>query len=166
MVQDAPIVLGLDVATRATGWAAVQGGKRLASGVLRIGRTKDDSVARLVILRRELVVLLERYRPALVAVEAAMAWKSIKTTMRLSEAQGVAIEAAAGTGARILHPQPEEWRKALGCGGRDKERTAQMVRLILGGYSADFATDDESDALGLALYGERQHQAMLAETPF
>lgn len=154
MGQGALTVLGVDAATRCAGWAVVRSGRRVASGTWKLGKPSETIPARLVRLRAYAVNALASFRPTLVVVEAAFMAKSVSTTMRLAEARGVVLEAAESHSVPSIQPSPAEWKKAMiGHGNADKAMVADAVRRLLGGYEEPFASDDESDALALALFG-------------
>lgn len=163
-----PIVLGIDPGTRRAGYGAVvaapAGPRLLACGAL-------DAPARLTVAERlariaaGLEVLLDRLRPSCVAVESAFAARNVRSALRIGEARGLVLAAAAGRGLPVDEIPPASAKKSLvGHGGASKEQVAAMVAVVLG--TRIDAPSDATDALALALAClERRRRAALLERP-
>ena len=153
--------LGLDISSTTSGWAVVDaapGGSKprlLASGIVRMNRHKNDSIGlRLERLFDELVPILKEWMPARAALEAGYAHNSGTTTRRLAMASGVAVLVCHAAGVPVDEVPPSKVKKAIGGHGHaEKERMESAVRMLCAGCPAAFASDDESDAVSVALYG-------------
>ncbi|MEW6072575.1 MAG: crossover junction endodeoxyribonuclease RuvC [Planctomycetota bacterium] len=159
-----PIVLGLDPGTRIVGYGAIvlapDGPRLLACGVLR-PPSRLAAAARLARIAAELEEILRAVRPALVVVERAFAARNVQSALRIGEARGVALAAAARAGAPVVELAPAAAKKALvGHGGASKEQVAAMVAARLG--RGELAVPhDATDALALAL--AHVHRSRFAE---
>jgi len=148
-----PIVLGIDPGTRVLGYGALvvaPGGPRLlACGVLRVSGRAAVSV-RLGELQQGLELLLGRLRPGMLALESAFSAKNAKAALRIGEARGIVLAAAARAGIAVIELAPATAKKAvLGHGGASKDQVARMVASLLGTAPLDVARD-ATDALALA----------------
>ncbi|MBC8451371.1 MAG: crossover junction endodeoxyribonuclease RuvC [Planctomycetes bacterium] len=150
-----PIVLGVDPGTHVMGYGALvmapDGPRLLIAGVLRAKRS-DTVFERLATLSIAFDKILRQTRPTTVVIENAFAHKNPRTTIRLGEARGVVIAAAARKGAAIEEISPAEAKKRItGNGNAAKSQVAAMVPLLLNLTGALDLADDATDALALAL---------------
>ena len=148
------IVLGLDPGTRKAGWGALlvapDGPRLLGCGVVEAAAQRDVP-ARLARMSRGFDLLIERLRPATVVVESAFAFRNVKSALRIGEARGLALAAAAKRGLVVIEMAPAAAKKAvLGHGGASKNQVASMVASRLGVDLAGVA-EDATDAVALAL---------------
>jgi crossover junction endodeoxyribonuclease RuvC len=149
-----PIVLGIDPGSRVIGYGALvahrSGPRLLACGVLRAD-AKGTIAARLGQLRGQLDELLERLRPTVVVVEQAFAARNVQSALRIGEARGVVLAAAALIEAEITqYPPAVAKRTLIGNGRADKRQVARMVTHELGSACEGLPLDS-TDALALAL---------------
>jgi crossover junction endodeoxyribonuclease RuvC len=148
------IVLGIDPGTQVVGYGAVvdrkDGPVLLAAGVLR-APAKEAVSQRLGYLARELEVLIARLKPSVIVVEEAFCGKNIQSALRIGEARGVALAAAARFGSEIVqYPPAVAKRSVVGHGAADKQHVARMVAKAL--HLAEPPDSlDATDALALAL---------------
>jgi crossover junction endodeoxyribonuclease RuvC len=148
-----PIVLGIDPGTRHTGWGALllvpQTPRFVACGVLDLPARASVAV-RLGKLLEELEQMLSRLRPGWVALEGAFSARNVQSALRIGEARGVVLGAAARRGIRIREISPAAAKKAvIGHGGASKEQVARMMARLLG-IELEGMADDATDALALA----------------
>jgi len=148
-------VLGIDPGTRITGWAVLEpaggGGRRLASGILRLDAGSPTPAERLLRLRTGLEEVLRAWAPDLLALEAAFFGKNARSALRLGEARGVVMVTAAEHGVAVLELSPAQVkRRVAGAGRATKEQIARLVCLQLG-LAEGTARADEADALAVAL---------------
>jgi crossover junction endodeoxyribonuclease RuvC len=148
-----PIVLGIDPGTRVLGYGALvvapEGPRLVACGVLRTS-ARAAVATRLGELQASLELLLRRLRPGVVAVESAFSAKNAQAALRIGEARGIVLAAAARAGIEVSELAPAAAKKAvLGNGGASKEQVARMVETLLATGPLDVARD-ATDALALA----------------
>lgn len=148
------VVLGIDPGTRVLGYGAIRLGARhpelVTAGVVRPPRDLAllDRLARIAL---NLDRICEELEPDVVVVERAFGGKNVQSALRLGEARGVALAAAARTGAMVVELTPAEAKRAVcGHGGADKEQVAAMVLRMLG-LADPGGPRDATDALAVAL---------------
>lgn len=148
------IVLGIDPGTVATGFGVVEReGSRLQAldyGLLEVG-PRSGAGERLVEIHSGVAGLIERYRPALVAVERIFFSRNVQTAFSVGQARGVVLLAAAQAGLPIYEYTPNEVKIAVtGYGRASKDQVQRMVRTVLG-LAAVPTPDDAADALAVAI---------------
>lgn len=147
-------VLGLDVSMNSTGWAVLSVSSRktvqlVDSGIIK-ANTKDNHGRRLRKQRERFIEITEKYPISYVAREAGFA-RHVKATQTLFKAYGVAdeyfsdkdlVEYAASTIKKVV----------AGNGKATKEEVEAAIRQQLKlKKSFKFKSDDESDAVGVAI---------------
>jgi crossover junction endodeoxyribonuclease RuvC len=147
------IVLGLDPGLGCTGWGVIAAeGNRLshvANGQIRTD-PKAELPARLLALHAALAEVLAAHRPEAAAVEEVFVNDNPQSTLKLGQARGVVLLAAAGLGIAVGEYAPRLVKKAVvGTGGADKAQVHAMVSRLLPG--AKIAGADAADALAVAI---------------
>ncbi|MFC6355420.1 crossover junction endodeoxyribonuclease RuvC [Luethyella okanaganae] len=95
--------------------------------------------------------LLDRHKPAAVAIERVFAQHNLRTVMGTAQISGVALHLSAQRGLAVGLHTPSEVKAAItGYGSADKRQVAAMVARILG-LDAPPTPADAADALALAL---------------
>ncbi|MFL6857471.1 MAG: crossover junction endodeoxyribonuclease RuvC [Allosphingosinicella sp.] len=147
------IVLGLDPGLGCTGWGVIAAeGNRLshvANGQIRTD-PKAELAARLLALHGGLAEVLAAHRPEAAAVEEVFVNDNPQSTLKLGQARGIALLAAAGLGIPVGEYAPRLVKKAVvGTGGADKAQVHAMVARLLPGVK--IAGADAADALAVAI---------------
>ena len=148
-----PRLLGLDPGLGTTGWGIIQAdGNRLSH--IANGQLKTDTAAtlpeRLADLARQLEALIAEHAPEAAAVEEVFVNKNPQSTLKLGQARGVVLLAAAGAGLHIGEYHPSTVKKAVvGTGGAEKRQIQAMMAVLLPG--AKLAGPDAADALAVAI---------------
>lgn len=146
-------ILGIDPGLRSLGWGVVDShGSRLShvANGQAVTVQGDDLAIRLLSLYRQLVEVLARYAPDVAAVEQTFVNKDGAGTLKLGQARGVALLAAAEAGLPVGEYAPNTVKKTVvGVGHADKAQVLHMVRLQLPG--CDPAGPDAADALAVAI---------------
>lgn len=148
-------VLGVDPGLTRCGYAvlAARGASDVRAVSLGVIRTpaSDELPARLAELHREIGDLIERFRPAAVAVEQVFFQANVRTAMSVGQASGVIIAVAASAGCPVVQYTPSQVKNAVaGWGGADKVQVGTMVQRRLG-LSAVPRPADAADAAAIAL---------------
>jgi crossover junction endodeoxyribonuclease RuvC len=146
----------VDPGTLRAGWAVLdeqpQRAHRVASGVWRLGSSQRTLPERLFALARQLEVVLDEHAPGAVALEAAFFGRNARSALRIGEARGVVMMAAAARGLPVLEiPPATVKRRVTGAGGASKQQIERLVRMHLDRPDLRFAAADESDAIAVAL---------------
>jgi crossover junction endodeoxyribonuclease RuvC len=147
------IILGLDPGLGCTGWGVIAAeGNRLshvANGQIRTD-PKAALPARLLALHRALAKVLEAHRPEAAAVEEVFVNDNPQSTLKLGQARGVVLLAAAGLGLAVGEYAPRLVKKAVvGTGGAEKAQVHAMIARLLPGVK--IAGADAADALAVAV---------------
>jgi crossover junction endodeoxyribonuclease RuvC len=147
------IILGLDPGLGCTGWGVIAAeGNRLSH--VANGQIRTDSraalPARLLELHGRLLAVLAEHLPAAAAVEEVFVNDNPQSTLKLGQARGIALLAAASLSIPVGEYAPRLVKKAIvGTGGADKIQVHAMVRRLLPG--AVIAGADAADALAVAI---------------
>lgn len=147
-------VLGIDPGIGRCGWAVVtvSGQAQTLNGSGCISTpAKKSLAARLLQLDQELEKVLSRYHPSTMAIEQLFFTKNVTTAMAVSHARGIALLAAARHDLTVDEVSPTTVKQSLtGYGRADKRQMGQMIKILLGLPHLP-PTDDEVDAIGIAL---------------
>lgn len=113
---------------------------------------KDDAFPdRLVLIRKKIKLIIETYKPSMLAIETLFMAKNKKTGMKVSEARGVIVSEAKGEGLSIHEYSPLQIKIAVtGYGRADKKQVMSMIPRILSLKEVS-ASDDELDAIAVGL---------------
>ena len=147
------IILGLDPGLGCTGWGVIAAeGNRLshiANGQIRT-LTQATLSARLLALADGLAEIIALHRPATAAVEEVFVNANPQSTLKLGQARGVILLAAAQSGIAVGEYAARLVKKAVvGTGGADKVQVHAMVGRLLPGVK--IAGADSADALAVAI---------------
>ena len=147
------ILIGLDPGLGTTGWGVIAAeGNRLshiANGQLRTD-AKAELAQRLLDLSEKLGAVLVEHDPAAAAVEEVFVNENPQSTLKLGQARGVVLLAAAARGIAVGEYAARLVKKAVvGTGGADKSQVHAMVQRLLPG--ARIAGADAADALAVAI---------------
>jgi crossover junction endodeoxyribonuclease RuvC len=147
------ILLGLDPGLGTTGWGVIAAdGNRLshiANGQIRT-EAAMQLPRRLTLLFDALTDVIKRERPDGAAVEEVLGNSNAQSTLKLGQARGVVLLAAASAGVAIGEYHPSIVKKAVvGTGGADKKQVQAMVMRLLPGVK--LSGPDAADALAVAI---------------
>jgi crossover junction endodeoxyribonuclease RuvC len=147
------LILGLDPSLSCTGWGLVRAeGNRLAH--VANGQVRTDAraalPARLARLHEELRAVIGAHGPEAAAVEEVFVNENPQSTLKLGQARGVVLLAAAQAGLEVGEYAPRLVKKALvGTGSANKGQVQAMVQRLLPGAAITGA--DAADALAVAI---------------
>lgn len=145
--------MGLDPGLGTTGWGVILAeGNRLSH--IANGQISTDAkmalAERLVALDRALVDVILAHQPQSAAVEEVFVNANPQSTLKLGQARGVILLAAAKSGIAIGEYAARLVKKAVvGTGGADKAQVHAMVARLLPGVKISGA--DAADALAVAI---------------
>ncbi len=168
-------IIGLDPGLRRTGWGMIDvDGNRLvhvAHG--RVSVKADQTLAeRLCDLFEGLGVVIAEHAPSEAAVEETFVNKNPGSTLKLGQARGAVLLAAATAGLAVAEYPPNLIKKSVvGVGHAEKQQVQAMVRTLLPGVArAGTATldTDAADALAVAIchahLRQSEHRVLAAAT--
>ena len=153
-------LLGLDPGLQRTGWGVIEAaGNRLRLSRRGRGgdRPRDELAVRLDALYRGLQAVVAGHGPAVAAVEETVINRNLGSSLKLGQARGVVLLAAAHAGLGVIEYASKTVKRAVvGTGAADKRQVAMMVRMLLPGSGR--VVGDAADALAVALC-HAHHQA-------
>ena len=146
-------VFGIDPGSTNTGYAVVErrGGRYglVTAGVVHT-RASDPMPERLKRIFDALIAELAIHKPEEIAIEAIFRHRSSESALRLGQARGVALLAAAIHGLPVSEYNPMTVKKTVGGYGKaDKAQVARLVARLVG--SDDPLPADASDAVAIAI---------------
>jgi crossover junction endodeoxyribonuclease RuvC len=162
-------IFGIDPGSHRTGYGCVEciGSRHtlVICGSLS-GPAHASFPDKLTAIHDGLATLLARHRPDCVAIEDifhARHARNVRSALKLGEARGVALLAAAEAGVPIVEYAPAVIKRAIvGYGRAEKQQVQQMVKLLLG-LDAPPTPHDVADALAVALCHLQSSSGTIAE---
>ena len=146
------IILGIDPGSRITGYGIIKSIKQqqqyVTSGCIKI--TSSDWGYRLKQIYDDLLQIITQYKPQQISIEKIFVHKNASSALKLGQARGAAIVAAATIGIPINEYSARQIKQAVvGFGNADKKQVQSMVQTIL---SLDKKPqEDAADALAIAM---------------
>jgi crossover junction endodeoxyribonuclease RuvC len=130
------VVLGVDPGTAITGYGVVRRAADGALSLLECGVIRTDARAPLPERLRDIhlgvVEVIQRARPAVLAVEGVFYAKNARTSVVLGHARGAVLLAAALNGLDVAEYPPAEVKSAVvGAGRATKDQVGLMVQRLL-----------------------------------
>jgi crossover junction endodeoxyribonuclease RuvC len=166
--QEAPrIILGIDPGTVVTGWGVVQA---IGSSLRHVGHGTINSshaepqAVRLSRIFNGLVKVLREYRPDGVSLEKVFFAQNVQSALKLGQARGVALLAAAEQGLDVHEYAAVEIKSAVvGFGHATKQQVQMMIGSLL--RVSGRVPADAADALAAAIchLNRQGFQARVAE---
>jgi crossover junction endodeoxyribonuclease RuvC len=146
------IILGIDPGSRFTGYGIIRSEKSqlhyLDSGCIKLGNS--PFAERLEKIFSGLQVLLNQYKPTEVAIEQVFFHINPNAALKLGQARGAAMVAAAVAKLSISEYSARQVKQSVvGYGAANKDQVQQMVRVLLNLSSTPQA--DAADALAVAV---------------
>jgi crossover junction endodeoxyribonuclease RuvC len=148
------IIMGIDPGFAITGYGIVkyEGNKfsPVEYGAV-VTKAAVPFAERLLQIDEKLSDIIEKYRPEAISVEELFFNKNIKTAITAAHGRGIALAAAARSGAEVFEYTPLQVKQAVvGYGRADKAQVQQMVKVILN-LPCIPKPDDVADALAIAV---------------
>ena len=148
------VILGIDPGLAIVGWGVLEcvRGKFhvLGYGSIRT-EAKIPVEERITQIFDSMNIIIDKYKPEVMAVEELFWNTNQKTGITVAEARGTILLAAHKRGLKIFEYTPLQVKQAIvGYGRADKNQVQQMVKVLLNLTSVP-KPDDTADALGMAL---------------
>ncbi|WP_443936639.1 crossover junction endodeoxyribonuclease RuvC [Pedobacter sp. MW01-1-1] len=129
------IIMGIDPGTAVMGYGIIleKGNKTelLSMGIVKMSHL-DDPFLKLQRIFEKTVVLIDQYKPDVLAIEAPFYGKNIQVLLKLGRAQGTAIAAALSRNISVTEYSPRKIKQAItGNGNATKEQVAAMLQRLL-----------------------------------
>ncbi|MGD9873638.1 MAG: crossover junction endodeoxyribonuclease RuvC [Kiritimatiellia bacterium] len=147
-------IMGVDTSLRSTGVGVVEGRgtafRTIEFGIIKNPQNRIHSEC-LDNIYQSITAWIARCKPDAMAIEGSFYFKNAGTAMTLGQARGVVMAAAARMRIPVYEYAPRRVKQALtGTGTATKEQVIRMIVAMLGITGGD-PTDDEADALALAI---------------
>jgi len=147
-------ILGIDPGTVIMGYGVIEAREdevaMVDCGALKTPQ-RSPIGERLSYLYKELLEVISRCQPDVVAVEQPFMAKNVQSALAVGKAQAIAILAAANQGIPIYEYTPAQVKQRVASyGASSKEQIQEMVRLQLG-LSQVPQPSDAADALAVAI---------------
>ena len=112
---------------------------------------KLEFTKRLELIGAEIKKIIQIYKPGLLSIETLFLNTNQKTAMRVAEVRGLIIYEATRAGLMIFEASPPQVKMATtGYGRSDKTQINKMVKMLVN-IEEDKTSDDELDAIAIAL---------------
>jgi crossover junction endodeoxyribonuclease RuvC len=135
-VKKERIILGIDPGTSIMGFGVLKiidkKPQLITIGSLDLQKL-DDHFVKLKMIFEETILLIDKYHPDDLAIEAPFYGKNIQSMLKLGRAQGTAISAALSRSIPIFEYAPRKIKMSItGQGSASKEQVAFMLQKMLG----------------------------------
>lgn len=149
-------ILGIDPGSRFTGYGVIRASAQktalVTCGVVRVDTVTVSLGEKLWQIYQSLDDIIKEHKPDVAAIESVFMAKNASSALKLGQARGAAMVAAAAHGLAIHEYSPREVKLAVtGSGGADKNQVDKMVRLLLSIDSRERLRSDATDALAVAI---------------
>ncbi len=150
--------LGIDCGIALTGWAVIERLTKIRSkppnlidfGVIKT-KAGEDMSDRLVLLYKEVIKLIDKYKPDTAAVEGLFYFKNKKTIISVGQARGVILLAIKSKNIQSYDYTPLQVKQAVtGYGKASKKQVQRMVKSILNLKEIP-RPDDAADAVAIGI---------------
>lgn len=146
------IILGIDPGSCTTGYGVIQTGSGqlnyLASGCIKVANQVFSS--RLEKIFTELQGIVTQFAPQEVAVEQVFMHRNANAALKLGQARGAALVAAAVAKCVVREYSARQVKQSVvGYGAADKQQVQRMVRVLLN--LSSIPPVDAADALAIAI---------------
>lgn len=154
MTKDFDTILAIDPGTATIGWAALHAkGSRMRLGGCAAIRTQasESPQLRLKCIHDEVFKLIKEWKPDVMVLERLFFAKNQTTALKVGQAVGVILLAAAENGLDVVEYTPPQVKLAVvGEGNAEKKQVQYMVTRILN-LDETPKPDDVADAVAIAI---------------
>ncbi|AZR82384.1 MULTISPECIES: crossover junction endodeoxyribonuclease RuvC [Piscirickettsiaceae] len=149
-------ILGIDPGSRKAGFGLIESGRYhpsyLLSGVIRV--EKLSGAERLKTIFESVCQIIDQYQPQVMAIEKVFVYKNPNSAIKLGQARGVILCAAALKEIPIMEYTPTQIKSTIvGQGHASKDQVQFMVQNLL--KLTESPQEDAADALAAALCHDR-----------
>ena len=149
-------IIGIDPGMAIVGYAVIELADNnsgeytlITSGSIQTDK-KSDNASRLVEIHKDLIELINSYKPDIAAIEKLFFFKNAKTIMPVAEARGVLVMTLKMHNIPVYEYTPLVVKQAItGYGRSTKDEIKQMITLLLNDDIPKL--DDATDAIAIAL---------------
>jgi len=155
------VILGIDPGSSVVGYSIIKKHPDKNLEVIDFGCVVTDKLSTpgecLKKIYKEVLKLIEKYRPDVVSVEKLFFFKNLKTVMPVSQTRGVILLAAEEKNLLVYEFTPLQMKMAIaGYGRAEKKQIIKMIEKTIDISKFDMKKnyrkkDDAFDALGMAI---------------
>lgn len=161
------VIIGIDPGTSVMGFGIIKiidkHVELIDLGVIKMNKISDPYL-KLKEIFSEVTLLLERFCPDELSIEAPFYGKNVQSMLKLGRAQGVAIAAALQRDIPIFEYAPRKIKMAItGRGSASKEQVAGILKNILK-FDIDIKNYDATDAVATALCHYYQKKSLTTKS--
>ena len=111
----------------------------------------DDQEVRLRQIGEQISKIIEKFKPAALAIESLFFNTNQKTAIKVAEARGVVMNEASKAELKVFEYTPPQIKLAItGYGKSDKTSVMKMIPKLIK-IEKEIKSDDEMDAIGVGL---------------
>ena len=165
--EDWLTILGIDPGLSETGWGVIMVHDRkslekfVASGRVRTN-AHEDYALRLQRIFREMLEVIDRYSPSLVAIEEVFVNRNPSATLKLCHGRAASMIAAAHRNLPVQEFHNRTIKNTIvGKGNADKHQMQTMIGYLL--PDMDTTNEHEIDALCIALCAHQHRNSIIAK---
>src|SRR3989344_2544522 len=148
------LILGIDPGTARIGVGLIEYKNKKAALVAfdcLTTKPEETTAERLNDLYQKLTKFIKKHKPEIITVEDIFFFKNTKTIIKVSQARGVILLAAARQNIEVREFTPLQVKQAItGYGRAEKKQMQQMVKVVLNLKEIP-RPDDAADALAVAV---------------
>lgn len=157
------IILGIDPGLANTGWGVIEkcGSRQraLAYGCVTTS-AKKHVLERLEKIYDEMLLVIERYKPVELGIEAVFFGSNTNSALTTGQASGAVMIAAAKSGLNAREYSPTQIKQVIVGQGRAEKRQVQYMIKAMLGLDHEPSPDHASDALAVALCHAKMRSLM------
>ncbi len=147
-------ILGIDPGLAIVGYSILDINKDetmlVSSGSIQTDKNKSDA-SRLYEIQRDLITIIEKYKPQAAGIEKLFYFKNQKTVIPVAEARGVILSVLESLSVPIYEYTPIEVKQMItGYGRASKDEVAKIVEMSIK-YKKLPKLDDTLDSIAIAL---------------
>lgn len=146
-------ILGIDPGSVRTGYGVIEISGAAQFGCLTHGHIYargGDMSQRLLHIHQELLTIIQTHQPHEVAIEQVFMNQNAQTALKLGQARGVALVAAASYALPLAEYSPRKIKQSVvGYGAAAKTQVQHMIKVLL--KMSESPQADAADALAIAL---------------
>ena len=155
-------ILGIDPGSQITGYGIIETegnhSKHIDNGIIRV--KGNDVAEKLRLIFQNISNLIDDFEPHEVSIEKVFMHKNADSALKLGQARGAAITAAATNDIPVFEYSANQVKQAtVGKGHAAKEQVQHMVKILLNLQEVPFT--DASDALAIALCHAHSREGVL-----
>lgn len=148
------VILGVDPGTNILGFALIgiidRDFELIDMGVFNMQK-QENHLEKLKMIAEELSILMDKFKPDELAIEAPFFGKNVQSMLKLGRAQGVAMTVAITKGIHITEYSPKKIKQSItGNGNASKEQVSGILGHLCN-RSLDTEKLDATDALATAI---------------